>query len=484
MSIFEKLFSKQISAAVSRRVKLMLTDADGFYEQHSGLDQRDRYDYDREDILRQVLEAWRMNPIARRIVQLTTQYVVGGGIQVTAKHKGTNTFLQEFWNHALNQLPARVFEWCDELIRSGEVFLVVSTNAAGMSFIRAIPAIHIEDVETVETDAQQETAYLEKEPLNPTLTPALSRGERGSMGGTGLGEGRRWPAYDESSDSISEDGKFTPVMLHFAINRPAGAVRGESDLAPMLKWITRYTAWLEDRVRLNRFRQAFLFVVTGKFASEEERAARQATLSQNPPNPGAILVTDESEEWSVLKPELDTFEAKEDGLAIKKMVAAGAAVPLHFLAEPEGTNRTTAESAGGPTFRHFEQRQEYFTWMVKETLKVVCRRRAMVDSKIKPNTVIEVRGTDLSARDNIAMAQASAEILTAFTGLYEKGLIDGAELVRMAYRFAGETVDIQNLLDRGEKDIQDRPTAEKPAEESDGAEPAKPAEREGNGSGK
>ena len=51
-------------------------------------------------------------------------------------------------------------------------------------------------------------------------------------------------------------------MLHYAINRPVGAQWGESDLAPVLRWLSRYAAWLEDRARLNRFRNSFPYVVT------------------------------------------------------------------------------------------------------------------------------------------------------------------------------------------------------------------------------
>ncbi len=79
-----------------------------------------------------------------------------------------------------------------------------------------------------------------------------------------------------------------------------------------------------------------------------------------PPPPGSILVTDERESWSVLSPELDSFEASQDGMAIKKMIAAGVALPLHFLAEPESTTRTTAESAGLAVFKHLEQRQQMY----------------------------------------------------------------------------------------------------------------------------
>ena len=124
-------------------------------------------------------------------------------------------------------------------------------------------------------------------------------------------------------------------MLHYAINRPVGAKWGESDLAPLLIWLSRYAAWLQDRARLNKYRQAFMYVVQGNYASDAERLARQAELNANPPSPGCILVTDASEIWTVLNPQLDSTDANADGLALKKMIAAGAGVPLHFLAEPE-----------------------------------------------------------------------------------------------------------------------------------------------------
>ena len=47
---------------------------------------RDRLPYDQQTILQLALEAWRSNPLARRIVELTSQYVVGGGIRISCGH--------------------------------------------------------------------------------------------------------------------------------------------------------------------------------------------------------------------------------------------------------------------------------------------------------------------------------------------------------------------------------------------------------------
>lgn len=380
---------------------------------------RDRFDGEREDLLRQSLDAWRTNPLARRIVGLTSQYVVGGGIGIDCRHEATTSFLREFREHPLNRLDSRVFEWCDELTRSGELFLLVTTDLSGMSFVRGIPALDVAEITCAENDIEQELSFTLKD-------GRVYPGREGAMNGDGT----------------------EPFMLHYAINRPVGAQHGESDLAPLLKWLARYSGWLEDRARLNRFRTTFLYAVTLKGSTAAERIKRQAELNLNPPSPGSLLVKDDAETWETLSPKLESSDANEDGLAIKKMIAAGAGIPLHFLAEPESATRTTAESAGGPTFRHFEQRQEFVLWMLRDLLEVVTARAARSGRPVDPNAEIQLRGTDISARDNSELAGAAAEIVNAFAGLHARGLIDDAELLRMAYRFAGEVVDIPEILRR------------------------------------
>ena len=41
------------------------------------------------------------------------------------------------------------------------------------------------------------------------------------------------------------------VMVHYSINRPVGALLGESELASILPALRWYQRMLEDRVRLN-----------------------------------------------------------------------------------------------------------------------------------------------------------------------------------------------------------------------------------------
>src|SRR5690349_6785224 len=113
-----------IGVEVTRRVKLAVAALDDVRDAIiSGQSQleRDRFTADREETLRDALLAWRTNPLAKRIVSLTTQYVIGEGIRVESKHEATNKFIKAWWKHRLNRIDVRLVEWCDELTRSGNL---------------------------------------------------------------------------------------------------------------------------------------------------------------------------------------------------------------------------------------------------------------------------------------------------------------------------------------------------------------------------
>jgi hypothetical protein len=77
-------------------------------------------------------------------------------------------------------------------------------------------------------------------------------------------------------------------MLHYAVNRPIGALIGESDLATMLPWLQRYSRMLEDRVRLHWAVRVFLWVVS--VPSNMVQVTREKY--RNPPDTGSVIVKD------------------------------------------------------------------------------------------------------------------------------------------------------------------------------------------------
>jgi hypothetical protein len=291
----------------------------------------------------------RTNPLAARLVAMTTDFVIGAGARLEGP-----PWAHAFWEDPLNRIAGRVYRWCDELSRSGELFLVLSRNPVSrMSYVREVPALLIDHIETDPDDLERELRYHQL-----TADP----------------EGRWWAG-------VAGDDDADQVMLHYAINRGAGDVRGLSDLAQIAVWLDRYTMWLEDRVRINRYKGAYLWHVKVEGALPGQLEARRAQYSRIP-SPGSIIVTDGNETWHAVQPHIGADDVQADGKALRLMIAAGAGVPLHYLAEGESANRSTAREMGIATLRHFAHRQLVFRQIVEDVVRQAARRAGLPDMDV------------------------------------------------------------------------------------------------------
>lgn len=428
MSIREQLANRLFGDIIDQRVQNAVKVIDDqWWTQISGaVGPHDVAWSEMQDSLNDALTAWRTNPLARRIIALTTDYVVGDGITVTSEHEEVNEFIAQFWQHPKNHMPLRLYPMCDELTRSGELFPVLSTNPAdGISYIRFVPASRINEIETDPNDLEREIRYHELTADDPF-------------------KGRWWHA----STTRKHWGRPAPIMLHYAINRPIGAVRGEGDLTPLLPWLRRYREWLEDRVRVGRFKNAFLWKVTLRNAKPGD-IERKRHEYKRPPSPGSVIVADENEEWSPIAPHIEAHQAEPDGKALRLMVAAGAGIPLHFLSEGETATRATAAEMGDPTFRHYYHRQMFFAEILKDIIKVAHQRAASL-AKVQPldDLKLSYTVTDLTTEDNKELAQAAKTIVEALAAMKVNSWIDDETAISLAFKFAGEIVNPQEIITR------------------------------------
>jgi len=374
---------------------------------------RDRLSYDRKKILDQAINAWRSNPIARRIIQLTTEFVIGDGLAFQTKNARAQKFLSEFWNHPLNNLTEQLPEWADEAWRTGDLFILFSVDEGGMIYVRALPSESIGVIKTAENDYRQELLY-----------------KRDEM------DESPWPSFV----GVDRDPPYKSFVLHFPLCRAIGASFGESDLSPILYWIGLYRQWLEDRARLNYFRQMFSFVLQRPFTSQAEKEKYMRDFAAKlPKKSGGVLGLDPNESLTALFPNLAAFEAGADGLALKRMIAIGAGIPLHYLAEPEESTRTTAEAAGTPTFKHFKHRQNYLKNALLSVLQTALAVRHQYDSHITASAEVLITAPDITERDNSILALALQRFVTGFAPIYNAKLVDENEFIRLVYRFLAET---------------------------------------------
>ena len=211
-------------AAATAAVSVRVDDSPG-WDSLTRPGPADRPWHERSNDLDDALEAWRKNFLVRRIVALTRSYVIASGITVSSKLPQVDEFIRTFWNHPQNKMTRRLGPMCDELTRAGEIFPVLFTNRSdGISYVRFVPASQIREIETDTEDYETEIKYGQMQKITTELKwwngPGHKRAYKRSRGGAG--------------------GTFTPLMLHFTVNCPLGATRGEGDLGPILPWAKRY----------------------------------------------------------------------------------------------------------------------------------------------------------------------------------------------------------------------------------------------------
>jgi len=422
MNPLARLFEKQIQKEVKARLSVVETD-NTFYSGGRTVNDvfKDRLSYDRQFVLNEALTAWRINPVARRVVALTNEFVIGDGFtwDVT-KAPVTKKFLESWWKNPLNSIDEQLPEWVDETTRTGDLFLLFSVDpSTGMSYVRAIPSEQVQEIQCAQNDYRQEQFYI---PSDPTLPP--------------------YPAYNMEHETWNLELKS--FVLHFPINRPAGATFGESDLAPLLKWFASLNAIVNDRVILAHLHNQIAYIVRGEFKDENARIKREADLNLHPPQSGTVLVTDQSEEWGILTPTLSAFDAQQDILAIKKLISAGSGIPLHYLAEPESSTRTTADAAGTPTFRHFTRRQNIFKNIVHTILTTAAQVRHAVDPRVQPAPRLSITAADITERDNANLALAAARIEPILADLFDRELIDSKTYLTLFYATFGHDFQVED----------------------------------------
>jgi hypothetical protein len=402
-------------------------------------------DRDAGEIQRQytdALEAWRKNPLAKRIVDTVTDYCLGDGLVPTAP--GTiGRFLDTWWKHPKNNMPLRLAELSDELCRSGDLFLTLHRNPAdGLSYLRPVPKDRITRIETRDNDWETEIAYYEVQEA---------------------GEPRRWlaPAHPAAEEAEA-------IMVHYATNRVVGALMGESDLGTMIPWLLRYSRMLEDRLRLHWAARAFLWIVT----VPANRVREKQEQYRSAPDAGTVIIKDESEQWDAVNPDLKGFDAQFDLRAVRQMIDAGAGLPPHWRGEPYNVSLATSRSMDRAAARHLRRRQLYLRFVVVD-LAHIAYTRAWQLGKVRANPnrdAIVAETADIDRQDNQELATASRDIAQALQILSAQmpGRSDTLRrlVLRLVMRFAGEPLD-EPVLDTILQELDENPEPLAPAIEEE-----------------
>jgi len=382
-----------------------------------------------QELYTDALTAWRKNPMAWRVINTTVNYVCGTGITFTSPEPAMDAFIKAFWLHRKNHMDLRQVPMIEELSRSGDLFVLLFRNLFdGMSYIRFVTKDMILKIETAPNDWETELVYYEAPPA-------------------GEFEPRRWLSPDHPDAPMAD-----AVMLHYSVNKPVGALMGESDLTTIIPWLLRYSRMLEDRVRLHWAARSFLYLVTVPSNKVEAKAVQYSSA----PESGSIVVKDESETWETLTPSLRGADASHDMKAVRQLIDAGSGFPPHWRGEGGEVNVATAEAMQAPPEKFLIKRQEYFIWALEDIMYQAYLRSVEIDAQpafalTEYKDIFKVSAPDVTLRDNDQLASGATKMAEAFSILQNTLLGKSPTLHRIAVdlvlKFAGEIQD-DEVLDK------------------------------------
>jgi hypothetical protein len=241
-------------------------------------------------------------------------------------------------------------------------------------------------------------------------------------------------------------------VMHFAVNKVSNAKRGKSDLATLLPWLRRYKDWLIDRVRINKYKAAFLWDVQLTVADRKMIEGKMMEYAR-PPEPGSVLVHNESEQWKAVQPMIEAGDVAADGHAIKLMVAMGAGIPEHYLSEGCDVNRATAAEMGLPVVKRYRRRQDYLAHILRTVLdRVIAEAQRAGTLPRTIDTTYEVRFPPLQPEDTKDIGTAAWHMAQGLQIARDLGLVSRETAARLFLDAVRESADAGEEVRRAEGD--------------------------------
>jgi hypothetical protein len=128
------------------------------------------------------------------------------------------------------------------------------------------------------------------------------------------------------------------------------------------------------------------------------------------------------------------------------MIAAGAGIPLYWMAEADHTARGTAAEQSEPTYRHYRQRQLFFGWAMRRLAVDALQSRGLVDVGVDD---IVAEFSELDRSEALFTASAVAQLTDTLATAQEQGWLRPEDAAAVYQHFVGMEMDLPAGEDLG-----------------------------------
>lgn len=339
--------------------------------------------------------AWflfEQNPLAKRLITLTSDLVTGGGITVNAEDARIQAVVDKVWTGRINQLQTRAREFHNALGITGELVLPVAVNPinGGLQLGYLDPA----QVEAVI-------------PLpGNILVPMAVRLKSDRMGGGG--DARELQIVRENPAT----GRLEGECFYLGINKLPNSLRGRSDLLAYADWIDMYDQFMLSEVERIHLQSSFVWDYKIEGADQAKIKERLAALPT--PRPGQVFGHNEKETLEARTPDLKAVDRSAAGRMMLTHIIGSFGFPLTYFGFTD-SNNATIQGQNDIMLRTPESRQHeyrgFLETIVRFAIQQATHRNPVLFQDAKDG--FQVRMPEIQAKDVSRVGQIFSQVVSA-----------------------------------------------------------------------
>jgi len=366
---------------------------DNLWRSLNQLSNRDLYTLTQKRMQDIAFYLYDSNPIAKRIIEICRDFVVGDGFTYSAEDPDVLEVIEEFWNDPDNNLDVENDVNVLELGIFGELCLPTWVNSAN----GAVKLGYVDPALILR---------VKKDKLNPKINRKLI-----------------WKPAGQDKEPIELDivnidkdiksksyGYRQGECFFFTVNKVSSAMRGRSDLLTLADWIDGHDQFLFARLERAFLLNTFIWDVTCEGMGKEDLIEFVKGLAM--PKSGSIRAHNEKVTWKSETPKLEAADASEEARLFKMQILGGAGYPEHWFGSGDRTNRATALTMGEPTLKKLKSRQKSVKYMLVNILNYVIDQ-AILAKRLNSDVdrTFKVIPSPIVSRDNKDMANSIGNLV-------------------------------------------------------------------------
>lgn len=427
---------------------------------------------------------WENNPFAKRIINLTVDYVLGEGVTVVAKDddQSLNDAIQKrldlFWFDPINRMDLKLFDKVREIGIYGEQCWSVHVNPVDghvrLGYID--PSIILAVICDPRNAEIPQAVKLRTRPGEPDVYyRVIHVDERpgsesyGRMVGREMIDGQLAEAiYDDTVNSVTPQAiTFAGECFYFAVNKVSNAKRGRPDLLAVADWVDGYDQFLMGELDRLLLTKGFIWDVTLTGMQQAEIDAYAG--KQAPPNPGSVRYHNDKVVWNAVTPDLKAMDAKAHSDLLAAYISTGSELPKTWLNATDDVNKASATELGEPAFKFLTARQRQCRYVLDQVitfvldqaeLKGALPKRANEPGTRRPTPwAFSCQFPELRPKDLMGLSTTFNQSMDALTKARAELLIDkdtAQEVTAMIVNLIGIEVDLETMRDNLDKEEKER----------------------------